>query len=102
MGENNRLIEYHELWDKFIVLLDKNNIKLYEFANNWDKFDWMVLSDKEYSQKKFYDILRDLKKNKDGLTRVQQKNIDRMREYIKFLDKSFVTLDLNNVGKGYW
>jgi len=97
MGTNKTNLEiYIELWEKFEYLLNKNNMTLNEFSKYGDKFDEAVLSEKEYKQSTFLDTLKKMQSRKSKLKNVQTNSIDKIKEYIKFLDKGFITQDLHH------
>lgn len=124
MGTNKTNVEiYLELWEKFEFLLKKKKITLGEFSKNWENFDEddnLRLSDIEYNDTKFLDKLKKQKKKRDSLRKVdtkdikiiqkksmktvqkksmktvQKKSIYQLKEYIKFLDKGFITQELHH------
>ncbi len=97
MGTNKTNLEiYLELWEKFDFLLKKEKMTLNEFSKYGHRFDEVLLSDKEYSQERFLDTLKKMKSRKDKMTTVQKKSIQKIKEYIKFLDKGFITQELHH------
>ena len=78
-------------------------MKLPTFAKNWDKVAWDTYADSEAPEEKFYQALKRKQQNKNKLMRVQQKSIDQLLEYIKFLDTDFIVQELyKDEGYVHW
>jgi len=103
MGRKNlRLSLYLELWNQFENLLEKNSLDLSSFSKKWENFDHLLFDEKcekdgtEMTAKKFYDRLRNSKPNEKTSSRVQEKSIEHMQLYIKYLDNNFITQELHH------
>jgi len=97
MGTKKTNLEtYLELWERFEILLKKEKMTLNEFSKYGHRFDEALLSDKEYSKENFLDSLEKMKSRKDTVRNPQKKSIEKMKEYVKFLDKGFITQELHH------
>jgi len=91
MGTNEeKLLQYQKLWNEFEDLLEKENLNLSSFAKKWEK--WHIDENSDY--KKFYNYIKQKKKNLKILKNAPQSNtILQMEEYIKFLNNKRVTFE---------
>ena len=90
-----KLEKYLKLWKKFESQLETHKLSLYEFSINWDKFDDNAFKE-NYGRKQFLDNLEKMRKRKNKLKSVHQKSIEKMEEYIKYLDKGYIKQELHH------
>jgi hypothetical protein len=76
--------EYILLWERFESHLMQKNMDLSAFAKEWEKTHD---SDVENDSKKIFDQLRKMKDRKNDHPNVQSGTIEKMKQYIQFLEK---------------
>jgi hypothetical protein len=76
--------EYIFLWERFKSLLKQKNLDLSSFAKEWEKAHD---NDAENDSKKIFDQLRKMQDRKNDHPNVQSGTIEKMKQYIQFLEK---------------
>jgi len=100
MGTKEKNLErYLNLWKLFEKKLKEKKFTLSSFSKEWEK---RSDSGEENDYEKFYDKLKKMKQRKDKLTSVQYNSIIQMNDYIKFLDREYIVLELENIGYDTW
>lgn len=88
---DTKMQEYQKLWERFEILLKKENLKLSSFSKKWEKYH-------EGSENDFEKIYHRIKKQKNQLKALkrapQQRTIDQIKDYIKFLDDEYFEQEL--------
>ena len=92
MGTNELNVKkYQNLWQKFEGLLLEKELNLSSFAQEWIKYD-----EKGEDYYKVFDRLKKQKNRKNKSKKVQNKSLEQMEEYIKFLDKDFTAVNIRS------
>lgn len=88
---DTKIQEYQKLWKRFEILLQKEHLNLSSFSKKWERYN-------EGSENDYKKMYRKIKKQKSQLKALkrapQQRTIDQIKDYIKFLDDKYIDQEL--------
>ncbi len=88
---DTKMEKYQKLWERFEILLKKENLNLSSFSKKWEKYHEGSENDSE----KIYHRIKKQKNQLKALKRApQQRTIDQIKDYIKFLDAEYIDQEL--------